>query len=314
MLLLAGCSLLQACGIDDLDYAAGTLERDRIHLAADSSEPVVAIVVREGDVVAAGAILLRQDPAKILAALTRARSERDAALAQLREAQNGPRVQEIEQARSTLTAAQTALRVARLELERQQSLVEKNYTSASTVDILEGRVDEAQAQQEAAAAALEMLQEGTRSEIIDSAKSRVAALDATVAELELTLARTRITAPVDGVIESLPFELGERPTPGQTLVVVLASGRTYARVHVPEPLRTRLHSGDAALVRIDGYAEAFPARIRWISADAAFTPYFALTQRDRSRLAYLAEIDLLEAGDLPAGIPVEVRFPDLALQ
>jgi HlyD family secretion protein len=159
-----------------------------------------------------------------------------------------------------------------------------------------------------------MLQEGTRSEIIDSAKSRVAALDATVAELELTLARTRITAPVDGVIESLPFELGERPTPGQTLVVVLASGRTYARVHVPEPLRTRLHSGDAALVRIDGYAEAFPARIRWISADAAFTPYFALTQRDRSRLAYLAEIDLLEAGDLPAGIPVEVRFPDLALQ
>ena len=51
--------------------------------------------------------------------------------------------------------------------------------------------------------------------------------------------------------------------------------------------------------------------IRWISSEAAFTPYFALTQHDRSRLSYLAEIDLTDGGDLPAGIPVEARFPEL---
>src|SRR5690606_1568193 len=64
-------------------------------------------------------------------------------------------------------------------------------------------------------------------------------------------------------------------------------------------------------VRIDGRAAALSGRIRWIASEAAFTPYFALTQRDRSRLAYLAEI-LVEgpqAEGLPAGIPVEVRFP-----
>ena len=49
------------------------------------------------------------------------------------------------------------------------------------------------------------------------------------------------------------------------------------------------------------------------AADAAFTPYFALSQHDRSRLSYVAEIDLTgeETERLPVGIPVQVTFPDL---
>jgi HlyD family secretion protein len=50
--------------------------------------------------------------------------------------------------------------------------------------------------------------------------------------------------------------------------------------------------------------------VRYVAADAAFTPYFALTQRDRSRLAFLAEVEVTgpEAGSLPAGVPVEVTL------
>ena len=53
-----------------------------------------------------------------------------------------------------------------------------------------------------------------------------------------------------------------------------------------------------------------PAHVRWINHEAAFTPYFALTQRDRGRLAYLAEVEI-ESSDsaaLPTGVPVEVEF------
>jgi HlyD family secretion protein len=50
--------------------------------------------------------------------------------------------------------------------------------------------------------------------------------------------------------------------------------------------------------------------MRMISSEAAFTPYYSLTERDRKHLAYLAEIDLVgeEARDLPTGLPVEVTF------
>jgi HlyD family secretion protein len=48
--------------------------------------------------------------------------------------------------------------------------------------------------------------------------------------------------------------------------------------------------------------------VRYISAEATFTPYYALTQKDRSRLSYLAEIDVDDprAAELPVGIPVQV--------
>ena len=43
--------------------------------------------------------------------------------------------------------------------------------------------------------------------------------------------------------------------------------------------------------------------------EAAFTPYFALTERDRGHLSYVAKIDLDVDGErLPDGVPVEVEI------
>jgi HlyD family secretion protein len=69
-------------------------------------------------------------------------------------------------------------------------------------------------------------------------------------------------------------------------------------------------AGAAVSVAVDGFESSFEGRIRLISAEAAFTPYYALTEQDRGHLAYLAEIDLVDEGarDLPTGLPVEVSF------
>lgn len=310
VLLLLICSL-SGCAPGELDYAVGTLERDRIHLAADSSEPLISIEVREGDTVSAGTVLLRQSSERITASIAAAEARLRSALAKLEEAEQGPRTQEIDQARARQAAAASRVVTTRSELERERSLVAENYTSANRIDRLEGALNEATAEQQEAAAALALALAGTRREIIEQASAAVAGIQAELDALRITLERTTVVSPVAGTVDALPLELGERPQPGQTLAVVLADGRTYARVHVPQPLRTRLQSGDRALVRVDGLDGDFAARVRWISMDAAFTPYFALTQHDRSRLAYLAEVDLLQPVDLPMGIPVEVRFPDL---
>jgi HlyD family secretion protein len=62
-------------------------------------------------------------------------------------------------------------------------------------------------------------------------------------------------------------------------------------------------------VSVDGTDRMYAGTVRFISAQAQFTPYYALTQEDRSRLSYLAEIDLTEpeARALPSGIPLQVR-------
>jgi HlyD family secretion protein len=79
---------------------------------------------------------------------------------------------------------------------------------------------------------------------------------------------------------------------------------------VPAEIRPHTVSGAVVSVAVDGFESPFKGRIRFISAEAAFTPYFALTERDRGHFTYLAEIDLLEpeARDLPTGLPVEVSF------
>jgi HlyD family secretion protein len=124
------------------------------------------------------------------------------------------------------------------------------------------------------------------------------------------VARLDVRAPRAAVVDALPFEPGERPAPGAPVAVLVADGSPWARIHVPEPLRARVGPGARARVRVDGYAEPFEGRLRSISYEAAFTPYFALTQRDRSRLSYLAEVDVVSPGALalPAGVPVEVTF------
>ena len=50
--------------------------------------------------------------------------------------------------------------------------------------------------------------------------------------------------------------------------------------------------------------------MRTVSQEAAFTPYYALTERDRGRLSYVAKIDLEGevARALPTGLPLEAEL------
>ena len=92
--------------------------------------------------------------------------------------------------------------------------------------------------------------------------------------------------------------------------MLLAAGQPYARVFIPEPQRASVRAGSPAIVRIDGTKRDWRAEVRYVSSDAAFTPYYALNERDRSRLSFLAEVVLTEpaAAGLPTGMPVEVTM------
>ena len=188
----------------------------------------------EGEAVAPGTPLLVQDPGKLQIALEQARSEEAVALARLREAEAGPRAQEIEMARAQLASSKAVLATAENELARQLSLIERNYASESRVNILQGEVDTATARVEEINALLAELLEGTRSEQVDQARASYAAAQARVADLGFDLARTVVRSPVQGVVESLPFRLGERPARGQVVIALLSDELTLC----PDPYST----------------------------------------------------------------------------
>lgn len=303
LFLLAGC---QSKG-DDL--MVGTLERDRIELTADSNEPIVARHVRDGDIVTRGTVLLEQDPSRIRARHDQAIAARDQAAARLAEMRRGPRAEAIRETRARLDAARAEAANARAEFERVRDVFSRGLASKSERDRTEAAQRSADAGERAVREVLAAQLEGTTLEELEQAEAALAASEAAVRQAQIEMDRTRIVAPVDGIVDRLLYQVGERPAPATTVAVLLDSSRVFARVYVPEGLRARVRPGAAFEVAVDGVAAPLRGTVRWVSSDASFTPYFALTEHDRSRLSYLAEIDLENAANLPSGVPLEVRIP-----
>lgn len=303
--LVVGCA-----GDDDAREMHGTLERDRLELVAESNERIVELHVREGDAVATGDLLLRQEAGTMQARLDQARAALVEAERRLADAVAGPRQREIDEARAALGGAESALATEQKEYARVDALVERKLLSASSRDQARARRDAALAARDEARARLRLLEEGTRPEQVRQARAAVERARASLAELETSAARYEVRATRDGRVEALPYKLGERPPAGAPVVVMLADGVPYARIYVPEPLRAQVTAGQAVNVTMDGVEGSLHGVVRYVSAEAAYTPYYALTQKDRSRLSFLAEIALEDpkAASLPVGLPVQVSL------
>ena len=303
--LLAG-----ACGAsENPNLAVGELASDRIELTAESNEPIARIAVAEGDKVSVGQVLVEQDKARATAVLAEAEAVLGQAQARLDELVRGPRSEQITAARANVEGATQDLEFRQSELERIREIHARGLASPDLLDRTQAALDAAQANLKLRLAQLEELLTGTTIEELAQAEQTVKQAEARRDNARISLERLTIRSPVDGIAESRLFELGERPNPGQPLMVVLAGTQPYARVYVPERLRIHVAAGDSVEVHIDGLETPVRGRVRWVSSEAAFTPYFALTERDRGRLTYAAKIDLdVDQDRLPDGVPVEVEF------
>ncbi len=163
------------------------------------------------------------------------------------------------------------------ELERQQQLIKKQLTSPEQVDKANSAWVQARAEEQKA---------------------------------RLVIERLSIRASQAGRVDSLPFEVGERPPVGSVLAVVLVGQAPYARFYVPESLRSHIAVGDAVQVQVDGRDQEYTGRVRRLASDPIFTPFYALSEHDRSKLVYIAEVNLSGAADLPAGLPIEGQLQE----
>ena len=285
----------------------GELASDRLELGAEVNEPILEILVAEGEPVSAGQLILRQDDTRASARLAEAEAAAGQAQARLDELVRGPREEQIRQARANLDAAKHDRQFRELRYARERDLFAKELGSEESRDRAKARLDTANATLALRRAQLEELLAGTTIEELEQAEQAVAQAESRRDAARIDVERHEIRAPVDGHFDSRLFEPGERPVPGQPVAVMLGGDQVYARIFVPERLRVRVTPGTAAEIHVDGLDGAVTGRVRWVASEAAFTPYFALTERDRGRLTFLAKVDIVEQRErLPDGVPVEV--------
>ncbi|HMB58063.1 MAG TPA: biotin/lipoyl-binding protein [Arenimonas sp.] len=305
----AVCVGLAGCGSKADPVLLGTLEWDRIALPAEASEPVLTLAVKEGDQVGAGQLLLTLDGRRMDAKLAQAQAQVAQQQAQLAELVHGARSEQLDAARAALASAQAGRIEADKQFRRQADLAAKQLVARATLDTARATRDRADAQVATAEAQLRELTHGTRVEQVEQAEAALAAAKSARDEIQLNRSKLDVRAPRAGRIDALPFKPGDQPPINASVASLLVGDAPYARVFVPASQRAGLRDGEKFLVRAKGIDHDLAAHLRSVASEPAFTPYYALTGDDASRLVYRAElvIDAIDGKTLPAGLPVEAR-------
>jgi multidrug efflux pump subunit AcrA (membrane-fusion protein) len=109
--------------------------------------------------------------------------------------------------------------------------------------------------EEAAVQVISLRGAGADSATISSAESRVTELKNALDEVDLSLARTRMTAPIGGTVTAVNVRgAGVVVQEGQTVAAIAPQGaRLVAEVHIPNESVGLVHPGLGAKILIDAY-------------------------------------------------------------
>lgn len=287
----------------------GTLEWDRISIPAEASEPVLRLAVAEGDAVKQGQLLLSLDGRRTDARMAQLQAGIEQQQGRVSEVINGARSEQLDAFRAQLASTQASQVEAQRQFARLAELGAKQLVARASVDAARASRDRAAAQVASAQAQLRELTSGSRPEQVTQAEAALKAAQSAFEELRLGRARLDIRAPRDGRIDALPFKPGDQPPIGASVASLLVGESPYVRAFIPASQRQAMRPGQAFLVHVQGRSGELKARLRSIAREPAFTPYYALTGDDASRLVYRAEVVLTDpvAQTLPAGLSVQLH-------
>ncbi len=215
----------------------------KVDVQSDVMGRITALLVKEGDYVHKGQVLLRIDPTQNEAQVSRAQAAVSQALAQAA------------QSKSAQIQAQRAF-------DRAKEIAAKDPNLMS-----QQQIEDAETQARAQA------------ELLHAAEYGVAQARANLQQAEDQLSKTIIRASMDGVITRLKVEEGETAivgmmnNPGSLLLTISDLSNMEAVIKVDETDVPQIKLGDSASVAIDAFPRAtFTGKVTEISHSAVISP------------------------------------------
>jgi len=235
-------------------YAYGIVEaRQHSTLSAKFPGKLEQIYVREGEKVKAGQLLARFEAKELEAQVQVARAGVAVAKSVLAESEAGSRPGEIAEARERLKDAESQCQKAAADWKRYQDLHAGAAVSVSEWEQVRVRMETAEARRNEAAERLRLLEEGSRPETITVLKKRLRFAEAQVEAAEAALENSRLTAPYDGVITRKHREEGEAMDIGLPVMDIATLDDRYVRAEIDETDIGRVKLGQPAQVTADGF-------------------------------------------------------------
>lgn len=318
----------------------GRIEGDRVTVAPKFAGRVVELVVREGDVVTAGQLLVRLDDRAVAARLEQAQAAQASLRAQLAAQQSAigllrsESAVAVQAARTRVAAAEADVRRADAAHEqdgrdhaRAADLSSQGFVGPQALERATLVLKQSAEQRDVARAALAQAQQSLRDAELgpQRVRAREAELAVTRARMQeaaaaLTEARSALddlalSAPVAGTVTGRFVNLGEVVTAGMPLLELTDLGRLYLKGYLPETQIGRVRRGMPAQIHVDAFpGEPFAATLRYVAARAEFTPKEVQTVDERVKLVYEVRLyaDQNPLGRLNPGQPADgmIRWRD----
>lgn len=327
---------------------SGTVEARDIRVGSKIGGRIDKVLVREGDSVKAGQVLITFDDKELLASLAQSHAnaekaergyrseeiaEAQAAAAQAKaeydQRRNGYRQEDIDVAQADLDRATADEIRTHLDFQRYDSLAQKDLVSKQQRDTAEANWKMALAQKENAQHKLDELRRGYRPEEIAAAEARYHQTEATLEKLErgnrredIDAARAalaydearfrerQVLAPADATVEVLDVRPGDLIPPNTPVATLLERDQIYVRIYIPETVIGHVHLGQKAEIRVDSFPnQIFPGVVEQINQQAEFLPRNVQTREERVHQVFGVKVRIDDSSrHVLAGMAADVKL------
>lgn len=353
VLILGGLAALAAYSMgwfrrDTGLTGSGTVEARNIRVGSKVGGRIDKVLVREGDSVEAGQVLISFDDKELSASLSQARAnavkaergfrseeiaEARAAAAQAKaeyeQRKNGYRKEDIAAAQADLDRTTADEVRAHLDFQRYEALAQKDLVSKQQRDTAEANWKMALAQKESAQHKLDELSRGYRLEEIASAEARyrqtqatlekfehgsrpedIAAARAALAYDEARFREREVVAPSASTIEVLDVRPGDLIAPNTPIATLLERDQIYVRIYIPETEIGRIHLGQKAEIRVDSFPnQSFSGVVEQINQQAEFLPRNVQTREERIHQVFGVKVRIEDSSHrVLAGMAADVKL------
>lgn len=215
--------------------ANGTIQPEiEVKISSEVSGEIVELLVKEGDSVRKGQLLLRINPDISEGNVERANAT-------------------LENARANLSSTEARLRQARAWFEQVKNTYERNRKLHAQKVIPDADMEASEAEYQNAKGEVEAAQKA-----VDASRYTVKSLESSLGVERKTLSRTMIYAPMDGIVSKLNVEKGERVVgtmqmTGTELLRIADFSSMELRVDVGESDIIRVSPGDTAYIEVDAF-------------------------------------------------------------
>ncbi len=218
--------------------------------------------------------------------------------------------QQVRAAETAVAIAEETLAGTRANLQNLIDMRDNPIALNTAVNQAKAQYDDAAAAVEVAQAGLEALRAKPTAEEVAVARSQVSQAESALGILQVQLGKMSLYSPMAGLITNRSIHVGETATPGATLLTIANLDEVKLTVYIPENRFGRIQLGQSVNVETDSFpSKVYQGEVIYISSEAEFTPRNVQTQEERVNTVFAVKILIPNPQhDLKPGMPADATI------